>query len=180
MKQFSRSFILCFLFMMSLALTSCGKSQDSGELQTYRTQMDTAFQNISDINETMNSIDTESETATDDLLACFDSLETELSDMATLTAPSQFSSVDKLADEAYENMTTANELYHEAFSNGSYNEYTAKAAGEYYARVNKRLQYIIQILHGETPEGDGVTVTMESGTKTSLPDFEETTESTDN
>ena len=180
MKQFSRYFTALFLLTMTMVLTSCGKSQESEELKTYRTQMDTVFQNISDINDTMNNIDTESETATDDLLSCFDSLESELSGMADLTAPSQFSSVDKLADEAYENMTTANELYHEAFSNGSYNEYTAEAASEYYARVNKRLQYIIQILHGETPEGDGVTVTMESGTKTSLPDFDETTESTDN
>lgn len=180
MRHFSRFITTIFFLAVTIILTSCGKSQESEELKAYRTQMDTVFQNISDINDTMNTIDTESETATDDLLSCFDSLETELSGMAEFTAPTQFSSIDKLADEAYENMTTANELYHEAFSNGSYNEYTAEAASEYYARVNKRLQYIIQILHGETPEGDGVTVTMESGTKTSLPDFEETTESTDN
>lgn len=180
MRHFSTYFSVLFLLIGSLLLTSCGNSQEAEQLKAYRTEMDTIFQSISDINDTMNNIDTESETATDELLSCFDSLEAELSAMSQLTAPDQFSSIDQLADEALENMTTANELYHDAFSNGSYNEYTAEAAGEYYARVNKRLQYIIQILHGETPEGDGVTVTMESGTRASLLNLEETTETTDN
>lgn len=180
MKHFFHLCTALLLLTGSLFLTSCGKSQEAEQLKTYRTEMDTIFQNISDINDTMNNIDTETETATDDLLSCFDSLEAELSAMSQLTAPDQFSSIDELASEALENMTTANELYHEAFSNGSYNEYTAEAASEYYARVNKRLQYIIQILHGETPEGDGVTVTMESGTRTSLKNLGETTEATDN
>ena len=68
-------------------------------------------------------------------------------------------------------MTTANEMYHEAFSNGSYNEYIAEAADEYYARVNKRLQFIILILHNETPEGDGVTVTTSTTTTSPIESF---------
>jgi len=149
--------------LVALALSGCGESKESAALKQYHSDMETVLQNISDINTAMNSIDAQSETATDELLSCFDSLEAEFSTMAGLTAPNQFSSIDELADEAMENMISANEMYHEAFSNGSYNEYIAEAADEYYARVNKRLRFIIQILHGETPEGDGVTVIIDSG-----------------
>ncbi len=153
-----------FLLTMALALTlftlgGCGKQAKPDKLEEYHSQMETILNNIADINDSMNQIDPDAETAVDELLSCFDSLQTEFGAMADLSAPEQFSSIDELADEALENMITANEMYHEALSNGSYNEYIAEAADEYYARVNKRLQYIILILHNETPEGDGVTVT---------------------
>jgi hypothetical protein len=59
-------------------------------------------------------------------------------------------------------MQQAVELYHQVFENGEYDEAIAEAAGEYYDRANIRIQYIITILHGEIPEGEGVTYTEEN------------------
>lgn len=139
-----------------LAFTGCNNDK---ELEKYKTQMDNFFLEVETIHNTMNSIDPESETALDELFECLDDLDLLFASMAELEVPSDFSNVEELADEASENMTLAVENYHNAYSNDSYNEYTAGTANEYYARANKRLQYIIDILHGELPEGNDVVIT---------------------
>ena len=118
----------------ALSVTGCGENKD---LTKYRKEMDEFFADIEIIHNKMNTIDAESE------------------------VPEEFSSLESLADEASENMSLAVENYHDAYSKDSYNEYTAATADEYYARANKRLQYMIDILHGKMPEGDGVTITEE-------------------
>ena len=55
----------------------------------------------------------------------------------------------------------ANDLYHQLFESETYDAAVANAAFEYYSRANVRLQYIVAILHGEIPEGENVTITME-------------------
>ncbi len=47
--------------------------------------------------------------------------------------------------------------YHEAYSNGSYNEYTAEYARQNYSRAYKRVQIIITFLHGEEPSDADLT-----------------------
>ena len=142
----------------ALGITGCGEDED---LTKYKTEMDSFFTDVETIHNKMNSIDKESETALDDLFKCLDELDTEFKLMAALAVPEEFSSIESLADEASENMTLAVEKYHEAYSKDSYNEYTAATADEYYARANKRFQYMIDILHGKMPEGEGVTITEE-------------------
>lgn len=83
--------------------------------------------------------------------------------MAGLEVPDRFSAVDSLADEADENMKQAVSLYHQAYEAEVFDEGRAQAAREYYDRANVRIQYIISILHGEIPEGEGVTYTEENG-----------------
>ena len=83
--------------------------------------------------------------------------------MAELTVPERFSAVDSLADEADENMQQAVALYHRAYESETFDEGVAQAAREYYDRANIRIQYIIMILHGEIPEGEGITYTEENG-----------------
>lgn len=169
--QLNRVLMSAALAFSLLTLGGCGKGAKSDVLAEYHGQMETILDHITEINDSMNEINPDSETAVDELLSYFDALQEEFGIMADLTAPEQFSSIDELADEALENMITANEMYHEAFSNGSYNEYIAEAADEYYARVNKRLQFIILILHNETPEGDGVTVTTSITTTSPIESF---------
>lgn len=153
--------LLTLLLSSCLILTITGCSNDE-ELTKYKTQMDNFFSEVETIHNTMNSIDPESETALDELFDCLDDLEILFVSMAELEVPSDFSSVEELADEASENMSLAVENYHNAYSSDSYNEYTAGTADEYYARANKRLQYIIDILHGEIPEGDDVVITEDT------------------
>ncbi len=140
------------------SLTGCGEDK---ELTKYKNQMNDFFNEVESIHNTMNSINPDSETALDELFDCLDDLDTLFANMAELDVPSDFSNVEELADEASENMSLAVENYHNSYSNASYNEYTAATADEYYLRANKRLQYIIDILHGEIPQGDDIIITEE-------------------
>lgn len=152
--------ILTLLLTISfvLVVTGCGTNED---LTKYKNEMDKFFSNVEILDNRMNSIDYEKETALDELFSCLDDLDKEFKAMAKIEVPSEFSSIELLADEASENMTLAVEKYKEAYSHDSYNEYTAATADEYYARANKRFQYMIDILHGKMPEGDNITITEE-------------------
>ena len=69
--------------------------------------------------------------------------------------------VDNLADEASENMRQAVSYFHMAYEAEEFNPNYEEAAREYYQRANIRLQYIVMLLHGEIPEGEGITYTEE-------------------
>lgn len=142
----------------TLSVTGCGEDE---ELTKYKEQMDNFFTEVEIIHNKMNTIDEESEDALDDLFECLDELDAQFATMAAIEVPDEFSSLENLADEASENMSLAVENFHNAYSTDSYNEYTAATAKEYYARANKRLQYMIDILHGKMPEGDDVIITEE-------------------
>lgn len=142
----------------TLSITGCGEDK---ELTEYKEKMDSFFSEIEIIHNKMNTIDHESEDALADLFECLDELDSQFATMAAIEVPDEFSSLENLADEASENMSLAVENYHNAYSTDSYNEYTAATADEYYARANKRLQYMIDILHGKMPEGDDIIITEE-------------------
>lgn len=169
MKHKCKTIFFC-LFVSVLFLCGCGKDE---KLTVYEEQMEQFFVNIGELNSNMNSIDVTDEAAAQTaLLGYLDALEAEFNSLAELEVPKEFISVETLADEAAENMTQAVSLYHQLFEGEAYDENTAYAAGEYYSRANIRFQYIISILHGEIPEGENVTVTMD----TDLP--QEETEAT--
>jgi hypothetical protein len=155
----SRYTTACAALLCGLFLTACGNDE---ALTEYQDNMTTFFEEVSACNDGMNSIDVSSDDAVDQLLAYLDQLNDEVAWMAELEVPEQFSAVDSLADEASENMQQAVELYHQVYENDEYDEAVAEAAREYYDRANIRIQYIITILHGEIPEGDGVTYTEEN------------------
>lgn len=151
--------VLCTAVLCGILLTACGQDE---ELTAYQEDMNTFFEHIAAFNDSMNSIDASSEDAVDQLLSYLDQLQAEFTWMAELTVPDEFSAVDSLADEADENMRQAVALYHEAYSAEVFDEPVAQAAREYYDRANIRIQYIISILHGEIPEGEGITYTEEN------------------
>lgn len=159
MSNLNKHKIGCVGLLCSLLLTGCGNDE---ALTTYQEDMTTFFEHVSAYNDGMNSIDASSEDAVYQLLGYLDQLESEITWMAELEVPEQFSAVESLADEADENMKQAVALYHQAYEGESYDESTAQVAREYYDRANIRIQYIITILHGEIPEGDGVTYTEEN------------------
>ncbi|MDE6388855.1 MAG: hypothetical protein K2L82_13735 [Lachnospiraceae bacterium] len=160
MKNIKRTIILCVSLLCGLLLTACGKNDE--ELTAYQEDMNTFFEHIAAFNDGMNSIDASAPDATSQLLSYLDQLQAEFTWMAGLTVPERFSAVDSLADEADENMQQAVALYHTAYESSPFDEAVAQAAREYYDRANIRIQYIIQILHGEIPEGEGVTYTEEN------------------
>lgn len=175
MKYKFRNFCFCFICSV-LFLTGCGKDE---KLTAYEEQMSTFFANISMLNENMNGVDVSDEAAAQkELLGYLDALEAEFKSLAELEVPEAFISVESLADEAAENMTQAVYLYHRLYESETYDTTTADAANEYYSRANIRLQYIISILHGEIPEGENVTVTMDDDLKIKEETEESTAETT--
>ena len=152
--------ILCVVLLCGILITACGQDE---ELTAYQEDMNTFFEHIASYHEGMNAIDASAPDAKAQLLSYLDQLQAEFTWMAELTVPDAFSAVDSLADEADENMQQAVALYHSAYETDVFDEPTAQAAREYYDRANIRIQYIISILHGEIPEGEGITYTEESG-----------------
>lgn len=160
MKIANKPVVLCIVMLCGLLFTACGKNDE--ELTAYQEDMNTFFEHIAAFNDGMNSIDASSDDAINQLLSYLDQLQAEFTWMAELTVPDRFSAVESLADEADENMQQAVALYHTAYESEPFDEAVSQAAREYYDRANIRIQYIIQILHGEIPEGEGVTYTEEN------------------
>ena len=152
-----KMFFFCLLF--AFLLTACGENE---ELTAYQEDMNTFFERAAEYNDKMNAIDRESDTAVIELLGYLDAFAEDIQWMAELTVPEQFSAVESLADEADENMKEAVTLFHAAYDGETYDEASEQAALEYYDRTNIRIQYIITILHGEIPEGEGVIYTEEN------------------
>ncbi len=146
--------------VLAIMLTACGEDP---ELTRFRSDLDAFCTKISEIDTAINSIDAHSDTAITELLTQLDLLDTEFQKFAGLDFPEEFDYLENLADEAGSYMTEAVSSYHEAYSNGSYNEYLAEYAYENYSRANKRILIIVSLLHGEEPEDvDLVEVTEES------------------
>lgn len=153
--------ILCFILLCSLMLAGCGK-EDNEELTEYQENMNTFFEHIAEYNDSINNIDVNEEGYVEQLLELLDGLDAEVAWMSTLEVPEQFAAVDSLADEASENMTQAVLLYHMVYEDEEYNQNVEDAAREYYGRANIRIKYIVMLLHGEIPEGEGVIYTEEN------------------
>lgn len=150
---------ILFTLLCAFLFTACGKDE---ELTAYQEDMNTFFTRAGEYNDKMNAIDRESDTAVIELLGYLDAFAEDIQWMAELEVPEQFSAVESLADEADENMKEAVALFHTAYDGETYDEGSEQAALEYYNRTNIRIQYIITILHGEIPEGEGVTYTEEN------------------
>ena len=143
MRKQALSLILSVL-LTALLLTGCG-SEAVDELSTYQASMDTFCENISYLNDQINALDGTGESDVETLLGHLDTLDEQFAQMAELTVPDKFATIDNLADEASENMSMAVSYYHEAYDSGTYNPTYGDAAYEYYTRANVRLLSLIHI-----------------------------------
>jgi len=155
LKKFGK--LICGL-SCALFLTGCGEDET---LDAYQADMETFFAHIAEFDENMNAIDVSQEDYVAQLLEYLDALDAEVAWMAELEVPEQFSVVDDLADEASENMRQAVSYFHMAYEAEEFAPNYEEAARAYYERANIRIQYIIMLLHGEIPEGEGITYTEE-------------------
>ncbi|MCI9276746.1 hypothetical protein D7X48_02630 [bacterium D16-50] len=150
MKNRTHKIPIFFLIILAaMLLTACGEDPD---LARFRKNMDDFCTKISEIDSSINNIDAQSENAVSELLGYLDELDATFKDFAALDFPEEFDYLEGLADESSQYMTEAVSSYHEAYSNGSYNEYTAEYARQNYSRSYKRIQIIISFLHGEEPD----------------------------
>ena len=82
----------------------------------------------------------------------------EEKELADLSVPEQYQSIETLADEASKNMTNAVSYFHSAYEGEAFDEQDADVAYQYYTRAMVRIEYIGYVLVGEIPENDHVTV----------------------
>ena len=150
--------ILFAAALVSVMLTACGEDP---ELRRFQNSMDEFCTKVSEIDNSINSIDADSDTATEELLSYLDDLDLAFQSFAELDFPDEYNYLEEIADESSSYMTQAVATYHDAYSNNSYNEYTAAYAKQYYSRAYKRLQIIITFLHGEQPEDVDLTFEYE-------------------
>lgn len=142
----NRLFLLLQLLVLLCLSAGCGKDP---KLTKFQNDIDSFCNEVAQIDANINNIDAQSETAKDELLTYLDQLDQAFKVFAEISAPAEYAYVEGLADEASSYMTTAVQSYHEAFGNGSYNEYTAEYAKENYERAYKRVTVVLQLLHGE-------------------------------
>ena len=155
-----RKICVALSLSLSLLLCSCGNAGQA-ELLKYRESMEEFFGKAAEIGDRMDAIDTESEDYKEQLLTQLDRLQSALNEMAKAEVPEEFSTLDNLPEEAAENLKNACALYRQVLEAPEYDPLVADAAEQYYDRANLRIQYIIMILHGEKPEGEGITYTTE-------------------
>lgn len=150
--------LLTTILTCSLLLTGCGEDK---ELTRFKKDMDSFCMKISEIDTSINKIDAESDSAVTELLSHLDELKVVFNEFAKFDFPEEFDYLESIAQEASDYMDTAVSSYHDAYSNDSYNEYTAEYAQGNYSRAYKRVQIIISFLHGETPEDVNITTADE-------------------
>lgn len=150
---------LILLLSLTVFSVSCGKKDnDNVELKAYKESMESFFSNVEKIDYSIKTIDPDCDDSSsiESLFEQLDLLEAEFKVLSEVSVPEQFAYNESLADEAYDYMVQANDYYHQSFSETSFNPYTLEAADECYKRANKRVQYIINILHGELPKDDNI------------------------
>ncbi len=141
-------------------LSACGKKEDP-ELTAFQNDMNTFYQSVNTISNEINSIDPDAENATSLLLEDLDRMNLAFTTMAAVNVPEQFSSVEAIADDAATYMNQAVVHYHSYYSSPENDESLRDTAGQYYEAAMERVTYIGQIMMGETPSGNGITVTTE-------------------
>ena len=137
---------LIALLASAFILCACGSDKN---IASYKANMEQFFENIDTINESINSIDPESDNATETLLSYLDLLDKSCAQMATLEVPEKLDGLQDVAAKVSEDMTQAVALYHTAYD-GEYNEDAETRAYEMYSKANSELKYIVKVLHGET------------------------------
>lgn len=154
-----RFFLLMLSAITVISLCGCGKSDN--ELSQYRQEVEKFYEEVSQINDNINSIDAEKENAPDKLLSELDALNAVFQDFADVDVPDEYMAAESLADEAASFMNEAVSMYHSSFSEGTFNEFSSSMAYDKYCRAILRINYIGDLLQGKPLEGEGVNVYYE-------------------
>lgn len=156
-NQFQNKLLLLFVLFSGIICwgTGCGNKGNETGMETYKQNMEQFFSNIAYLNDSINAIDPNSETAAEELLSFLDQAVVSFAQMAELPVPEVFTPITELADEADAYMTEAVNLYHQFYEADEPDENIFDAAQENNARANLRLHYIVAILRGENPAEDG-------------------------
>lgn len=165
--------IILLLVTTFILLSGCG-SKDS-EQTSYKDNMDTFFNEVSQINTNINNIDTSIEGYEDELISQLYKLDSKINEMSGYEVPDSFPYVQQLSMNASSNMDKALMYYREALNGEVYNKDSVDIAYQYYSEANNNLHYILRILHGESYED----IKEKEGSSTTPTNEFETTSSSD-
>ena len=155
-----RVVLTVILMSVILVMSGCGRKYDP-ELQSYKRNMTDFYDRLAGYDKKINSIDPESAGAKQELLGYLDEMNKVYDIMAGIEIPDQFSGISDIAVEAAEYMQKADEFYHQAYDN-EFDENSEMLASQYYQRANSRVLVMLEVLHGEVLEGEGISVETKS------------------
>ncbi len=148
--MFKRYIITGCLILGMMLFAGCGEKE---ELTVFKDEINSFYEEVSIIEDNMQSIDESSEDAVTTLLIYLEQMVIQFEQLSQLEVPAEFISVEELADDAYEYMVEAVRLYEEAYEEDYVSDPLIQAASENYASAMRRVNYIALLLQGEIPEG---------------------------
>ena len=101
------------VFFLFVTLTGCGKTEDA--LIQYKSDMTDFTNHIEELVTSIDNIDLDSDTRTQELLGYLDEMDAAFAEMGNLPVPEQFANIEELADDASANLSKSVALYHQAF-----------------------------------------------------------------
>ncbi len=144
-KTLRNRFLIILPFM--LFLTSCGKLQ-SQETSLYQNDMTDFTNTLIDLDNKINVIDADSETAVSELLSYYDELDDAFLSLTKMDIPDEYSDAEVLAERASKYMTQAVIYYHTAFEAEELDQMALETANTYYSNAITYVNYIGQVLLG--------------------------------
>lgn len=148
--MFKRYIWASCLCLGMLLFTGCGERE---ELTVFKENMNSFYEEVSAIESNIQNIDENSEDAVTTLLINMEQMAVQFQQLSELEVPTEFISVEDLADDAYEYMAEAVRLYEEAYEEDYVSDPLIQAASENYSSAMRRINYIALLLQGEIPEG---------------------------
>jgi len=152
-----------FLTVTLIALMLFCGCGNTDKLNDYYDGMQSFCSNVQIITEEIDMVDTNKDSSAKQISDLLDRLLDQFKVMSELDVPKNFASNEELADDAYNYMTEAVNLYKEWMANPD-NEDTLRMAKENYERAMTRVNYISIVLQGGLPEGDNISVYEEDAT----------------
>lgn len=161
MKKIALALFIC------LAFTGCGQAGEPERdpvLVQFEKDINTMCDSIASIDENINGIQFSYEdedgfkNAKENLIEQLNLLEQEFVKFSEMDFPTDYDYLEEMADEASAYMTEAVNSYTLMYGDDAYTVNMEEYADENYARAYKRVNIILALLRGETPEEEGLTI----------------------
>lgn len=145
MKNNNKIIVFALSFMLIFSMIGCGKKD---EITPFKDSLQTFYDKVNEISISINSIDPNSTSASENMLKCLDDMNQTFDALAEIDVPAEFEETKPLIQSAITNMHNANNLYHQAYSNQSYDDVLAQNAQSYYSDALASIKNIGEILMG--------------------------------
>lgn len=133
-----------FFAFICFMLSGCGKT----ETEIYTEQMSLFYENVNNISASINAIDPESETASEELLQCLNDMEQSFSSLESISVPKEYAQNEDFGAKASSCMKQAAALYHQAFQSSPFDTDIAADAKSNYENAMKYAEAIGNVMMG--------------------------------